>query len=104
MNQIDKAIEKLNNAIKIDPDYPRAYFNLAMCHLLQGKLEEGKKDYKKALSIDKDPKNYETEEHIKDLEDALIEHPAWRDKLRPAIGLLQNYKGDFAIKSRSSMK
>ena len=52
--KLDEAIEALNKALSIKPDYAEAYNNIGVTFKEQGKLDEAIEAYNKALSIKPD--------------------------------------------------
>ena len=48
----DRAIEDLDAAIKIDPDYFAAYNNRGYVRLLQGEYGDALKDFDRAIKLD----------------------------------------------------
>ena len=54
LGKLDEAIEAYNKALSRKPDYPEAYFNMAITLKEQGRLEEAIKAYNKALAIKPD--------------------------------------------------
>ena len=52
MGKVDAAMQSLNEAIRIDPEYADAYHTLAHVQQHQGKLEEAREALQKAVEID----------------------------------------------------
>ena len=51
LDKLDEAIEALNKAISIKPDYAEAYYNLGNTFREKGKLNRAIETYTKAVSI-----------------------------------------------------
>ena len=51
LKQFDNAIKSYKKAIKINPDFAEAYYNMAIAQKVIGEFEEAIKSYKKALKI-----------------------------------------------------
>ena len=54
LKQFDNAIKSYKKAIKINPDFAEAYYNMAIAQKVIGEFEEAIKNYKKALKIKPD--------------------------------------------------
>lgn len=52
LQKTQEAIQDLNKAIELEPDYPAAYSNRGYAKLLSGKWEEGKSDINHSISLD----------------------------------------------------
>ena len=55
----DKAIDALRLAIKVHPEYARAYNDLYVLLLQEGKAEDGLKEYRKAIELNLNKNNWE---------------------------------------------
>ncbi len=58
MNKLDEAIEKIDYAIKLSPNYSSAFAQRAICRLKKGQSNNAADDIVKALSIDMDDTAY----------------------------------------------
>lgn len=52
IGSIKEGIEEFKNAIKIDPNYVRAYYNLGITYMNKGFIDEGIEELKTAIKID----------------------------------------------------
>ena len=52
--KIDEAIEELERAVDMKPEYARAWLNLGTCWLKLGKEEKGMRFFKRAIELDND--------------------------------------------------
>jgi tetratricopeptide (TPR) repeat protein len=50
-NELDRAINDFNSAIKLDPHYALAYGNRGLALLRQGKDAEAEKDFERAVAL-----------------------------------------------------
>lgn len=49
----EKALENYTKAIKINPNYTKAYINRAYIHEIAGRTDQAIKDYRKVMKLDK---------------------------------------------------
>ncbi len=57
LNKMDKFGELMNEAVALDPENPDLYYNLGVVNYEQGRVEDAKKYYKKAIELKPDYAN-----------------------------------------------
>ena len=74
MGEVESARERFHEASENDPEYPVAYFNLAVCAMLQNRNTEAKTYLQKAQNLGYRKSDYSQLQHIADTLSERLKH------------------------------
>ena len=108
LKQFDNAIKSYKKAIKINPDFAEAYYNMAIAQKVIGEFEEAIKSYKKALKIK--PNYFEAHYNLGNIlsekgdKKAAIDSYEFALQIKPGSAMVYNNMGNILKDSNGDFK
>ena len=108
LKQFDNAIKSYKKAIKINPDFAEAYYNMAIAQKVIGEFDEAIKSYKKALKIK--PNYFEAHYNLGNIlsekgdKKAAIDSYEFALQIKPGSAMVYNNMGNILKDSNGDFK